>query len=278
MTKVTLLKSGFLNREKMDKNKIKLIQELLVSSGHKLKVDGDFGPLTKSAVMEYYEFPEDWNSKRVAIGFIQVVCLRNDIAVGRIDGLWGQKTQAGYEKLLAVLGKPIPKPAPTKTIDVNRGYKYWPRGSYGELVNFYGPVGKNQGSMSLPYGMVLAWDQSKKVNRVTCHEKVVEPFQKVLQLTKEHYGISAIRDLGLDQFGGMFNVRKMRGGSSWSHHSWGVVMDIDPDRNRLRWGRDKAFLARPEYDAFWKIVYSEGMRGLGPEKNYDWMHFGCVNY
>jgi hypothetical protein len=238
----------------MDKNKIKLIQELLVSAGHDLRIDGNFGPNTKAAVMDYYEFPEDWGNNRIAIAFLQVVCLRNDIGVGRIDGLWGQKTQAGYEKLLAVLGKPIPKPEPVKPVNVSKSYKYWPQPSYNELVDFYGSVGKNQDSMLLPYSMVLAWDQSKKVSKVTCHEQVVAPFQKVLQLTKEHYGMSAIKDLGLDQFGGMFNVRKMK------------------------WGRDKAFLARPEYDAFWKIVYSEGMRGLGPEKNYDWMHFGCVNY
>ena len=65
----------------------------------------------------------------------------------------------------------------------------------------------------------------------------------------------------------------MRGGSSWSMHSWGVAVDLDPDRNRLRWNSSKAYLARDEYKPFWKIVESEGWTSLGRERNYDWMHF-----
>jgi len=65
----------------------------------------------------------------------------------------------------------------------------------------------------------------------------------------------------------------MRGGSSWSMHSWGTAVDLDPDRNRLRWNSSKAFLARSEYKPFWEIVESEGWTSLGRERNFDWMHF-----
>lgn len=154
----------------------------------------------------------------------------------------------------------------------------WPKENYKSMVDYYGPVGENQTSLILPYPMILAWDKNITVKKITCHEKVHDTFKKFFTKIKDHYGLDAIKELRLDIFGGMYNVRKMRGGTSWSHHSWGVVCDIDPDRNQLKWGRDKAFLARDEYKPFWKIVESEDMTGLGPEQNRDWMHFGCVDY
>jgi hypothetical protein len=64
----------------------------------------------------------------------------------------------------------------------------------------------------------------------------------------------------------------MRGGSSWSVHSFGAAIDFLPDENQLKWGKDKASLARPEYEAFWEIWENEGWMSLGRRKNYDWMH------
>ena len=120
--------------------------------------------------------------------------------------------------------------------------------------------------------MVLAWDLDSKVTQITCHEKVHDSLKRIFENTLSHYGIDTIKELRLDRFGGCLNVRKMRGGSSWSIHSWGAAIDIDPDRNQLKWGRDRAFLARPEYEPFWKIVESEGWTSLGKARNYDWMH------
>jgi len=64
----------------------------------------------------------------------------------------------------------------------------------------------------------------------------------------------------------------MRGGNSWSMHSWGIAIDFDASRNQLRWGREKAVLAKPVYDAWWKAWEDEGWVSLGQERNYDWMH------
>jgi len=50
-------------------------------------------------------------------------------------------------------------------------------------------------------------------------------------------------------------------------------VDLDPGRNQLKWGRDRAVFARPEYEPFWQIVESEGLVSLGRAKNFDWMHF-----
>jgi hypothetical protein len=61
------------------------------------------------------------------------------------------------------------------------------------------------------------------------------------------YGIEKIKALQLDDFGGCFNYRKMRGGTQLSLHSWGVAIDLDPDRNLLKETSKTARFARPEY-------------------------------
>lgn len=154
----------------------------------------------------------------------------------------------------------------------------WPKQNYSELVKFYGKVGTNQTTLELPYEMRLAWDLKSKVTKITCHEKVKDSLERIFKKTLEHYGIEKIRELRLDLFGGCLNVRKMRGGNSYSMHSWGIAVDIDPDRNQLKWGKNRATLARPEYDAFWKIVESEGGVSLGRERNMDWMHFQFAHF
>jgi hypothetical protein len=87
------------------------------------------------------------------------------------------------------------------------------------------------------------------------------------------YGLEEIHKLGIDLYGGCFNYRKMRGGTEWSRHSWGVAIDLDPERNLLKENHTTARFARPEYKAMIECFYKNGFEGLGPEKDYDWMHF-----
>lgn len=148
-----------------------------------------------------------------------------------------------------------------------------PLQDFKSMTAFYGPVGENQTSIVLPYPMVLAWDPNVTIKRMTCHQKCADAFQQIFEDTLAAYGLKDIKRLKLDQFGGCLNVRKMRGGDAWSIHSWGAAIDIDPDRNQLRWGKDKASLAKPEYEKFWEIVEGQGATSLGRARNYDWMHF-----
>jgi hypothetical protein len=148
-----------------------------------------------------------------------------------------------------------------------------PSQDYKSMVAAYGPVGENQTSVVLPYPMVLAWDPAMSIKRMTCHARCADAFIQIFEDVLDAYGAKDIKRLRLDQFGGCLNVRKMRGGNSWSIHSWGAAVDIDPDRNQLRWGRDKASLAKKDYDRFWQIVEEQGAVSLGREKNFDWMHF-----
>lgn len=128
-------------------------------------------------------------------------------------------------------------------------------------------------SIQLPYAMRIAWDTTHVVSSMRCHHLVANNFIGVFNDLLSHYGLAKIKELGIDLFGGCFNFRKMRGGSEWSMHSWGIAIDLDPSRNLLKETSKTARFARPEYKPMIDIFYKHGFQSLGVEKNYDWMHF-----
>jgi len=127
--------------------------------------------------------------------------------------------------------------------------------------------------ITLPFPMILSWDRGKKVNSLRCHRLIADRLKIIFQEILAEYGLTKIQNLGLDLYGGCFNYRKMRGGNDWSRHSWGVAIDLDPERNRLRESHLTARFAKPEYKPMIDIFYRNGFLSLGKEKNYDWMHF-----
>ena len=128
-------------------------------------------------------------------------------------------------------------------------------------------------TINLPYPMRLAWDLDTKVYKMRCHKLVSDKFISVFNELHRVYGYDKIVELGIDLFGGCFNFRKMRGGNNWSTHSWGISVDLDPARNKLKETSRTARFARPEYKTMIDIFYKHGFISLGREKNYDWMHF-----
>lgn len=132
-------------------------------------------------------------------------------------------------------------------------------------------------TIELPYPMKLAWDRTTFVRRMSCHKLLAGKFKAVFEDILKHYGLAEIERLQIDIFGGCFNYRKMRGGSDWSKHSWGIAIDLDPARNKLKESSKTARFARPEYKPMIDIFYKHGFISLGREKNYDWMHFEINN-
>lgn len=127
--------------------------------------------------------------------------------------------------------------------------------------------------IKLPYPMYLNWATATIVKKISCHKLVADKLIAIFTEILEVYGIEEIKRLQLDDFGGCFNYRFMRGGDELSLHSWGVAIDLDPDRNLLRESSKTARFAKPEYKTFIDIFYKHGFESLGREKNYDWMHF-----
>lgn len=145
-----------------------------------------------------------------------------------------------------------------------------------QIISKYGKPNQ-QGSylttIQLPYPMRLAWDTKTTVTKMRCHKLVADNFIDTFNEILNYYGLAKIKELGIDLFGGCFNFRQMRGGSDYSRHSWGLAIDLDPERNQLKETAATARFARSEYLPMIEIFYKNGFVNLGVEKNYDWMHF-----
>lgn len=146
--------------------------------------------------------------------------------------------------------------------------------STAEIMAKYGkPGAANLTTIKLPYRMRVAWDRGQTVGAIQCHKAIAANLLAVFNDLLAHYGLTELQRLGIDLYGGCYNYRKMRGGTSWSVHAWGLALDLDPDRNLLRETSRTARFARPEYKPMIAIFYRHGFIGLGPERNFDWMHF-----
>ena len=208
---------------------------------------------------------------------------------GAIDGILGPITMAALKafqraKGLTVSGVADPAtvtalrlsstastaPIPARDAEPAKPANVWPLQK--NMTAFYGPVGTNQTAIDLPFSMVLAWDKSISIRKMTLHAKCAASALRVLQRVAEIYTEKERADLGLNLFGGSLNVRKMRGGSSYSMHSWGAAIDFDPERNQLTWKAPKARLSHADAIPFWREWEAEGWVSLGRVADRDHMH------
>ena len=145
-----------------------------------------------------------------------------------------------------------------------------------KIKSIYG-VPNQQGSylttIQLPYPMRLAWDKNAKVKTMRCHKLVAKDFLNVFNDLLAHYGYEKIVELGIDLFGGCFSFRAMRGGSDYSRHSWGIAIDLDPERNQLKTPYLKSNFSKQEYKKLHEIFEKHGFINLKKKKGYDAMHF-----
>lgn len=243
-------------------------------------IDGLPGPGSMDAIAAFLNngcvmVPQSWPTARRVLAAKQLVCRRDGIEVGSIDGLSGPQTlyafQVYAERRAGAESPLIPErdidplgPLPTTAPPI------WPRQA--EVPTFYGAMGVNQARLVLPYPMRIAWDTTKTVTSVLIHEKVHDSAIRCFERIADAYDDEARRTRGIDLFGGCLNVRRMRGGTRWSMHSWGIAIDFDPARNGLRSNRTNARLARPDCETFWRIWEEEGWVSLGRTRDFDWMH------
>jgi hypothetical protein len=156
------------------------------------------------------------------------------------------------------------------------GYKApmsYPKGDQKGLISFYGDPNTIEQKLvmfNIPYKMKLAWDTNVNVNSTRVHPLCLPAFKRAFTDILEEYGRSEIRRLGLDLFGGVYNKRVKRGGSTWSTHAFGCAIDIDPAHNKFRSSWSNARFSKPEYKAFLEIMKRAGFKHL---KTFDAMHF-----
>ena len=157
----------------------------------------------------------------------------------------------------------------------------WPNQSQSALNAFYGnPDANKDGAPDLkwqqenlttitpPYPMFY---DGKKVSKISCHKLISESLLRVLTKIKAITTADERKQYGLDQFGGVFNFRRKRGGSGLSTHSWAIAIDLAVALNQFGW----AYGSRPNMMPA-KVVAAfeeEGATWGGLWSNPDAMHF-----
>ncbi|WP_306147262.1 MULTISPECIES: peptidoglycan-binding protein [unclassified Roseibium] len=227
--------------------------------------------------------------------WLQMRLTAHGFACGEIDGIIGVKTLHALRAFQGARGLPVSGAADEATVTAlktsssrvsfeEKGFipdrdrqerddgrkGSWPQQR--DVAAFYGAVGTRQTQVDVPWDMRLAWDKDVTVRRITIHEEVASSASRVFEKVRGIYSDREIKALGLDLFGGSLNVRRMRGGSRYSMHSWGIAIDFDPERNQLSWKRPRARLSEDDAIPFWRAFEAEGWVSLGRVRNFDWMH------
>jgi hypothetical protein len=152
-----------------------------------------------------------------------------------------------------------------------------------ELVEFYGdpvlhssinPKWERENIVDLvpPYAMRYSWGPA--VTKLRFHRKCRDAFGEALLAIKRLYGTQQeIEARRLHLTGGSLMVRLKRGSAkSWSTHSFGAALDIDPQRNPFgaKWRPDGVPIeaARAFQDC--------GLIWRGANGDRDPMHFQAV--
>lgn len=263
----------------------KVLVAMALSQISRERIDRDWKafPVGEFLKRRAADLPPDchtWTGQRQAVALVQLICKDKGAGPGDIDGYWGQLTSNAFEDL-AYLRDHGRLPASWRDEEDNNATTPsdtnpygWPKESHAALTAFYGPHGDAGALVPVrcPWPLQIAWEPYTPVRAISCHRKVADSLRTVLDAVHRHYGEAELKQLRLDRFGGCYNNRKMRGGDRWSTHAWGIAIDWDPERNALKWKKDSASLASPEYNDWWAIWEREGWYSLGRKKDYDWMH------
>ena len=131
------------------------------------------------------------------------------------DGQWGPKSRAACRSHLRSL---MPSPNP------------WPEDNEVALTRFYGKAGDESQLVSFEFPFPMFYE-GKRVLKSRCHRLVKDSLVRILgEIGTRWAGNRGILEEAED-YGGIYNFRKMRGGSSISRHSWGIAIDLDADDN-----------------------------------------------
>jgi len=136
----------------------------------------------------------------------------------KVDGFWGPVSQSTCRRYLRSL---MPSPNP------------WPSPDQASLRAFYGEPGDERNFVRITFPYPMFFDD-KRTTSTLVHRRCADSLLRVL---------TAIRDLlpqhphikdEAEDFGGVYNNRNKRGGTTKSLHAWAAAIDLDADDNGFR--------------------------------------------
>lgn len=188
---------------------------------------------------------------------VQIIAMQERIGA-KPDGFWGPRS---IEACRDHLRRLMPSPNP------------WPKPTAAALRKFYGEPGDegNLVTITFPYPMFYG---VKEVTRTRCHKRIAEPLLRVLGSIRDQYAGEERIMIPARDYGGIFNFRQKRGGTSWSLHAYGAAIDLDADTNAFRdsW----PMKASMPLEIMERFAY-EGFKSAGAFWGYDAMHFEATS-
>ena len=118
----------------------------------------------------------------------------------------------------------------------------WPHDDTVSKNAFYGDFhsrgwqDKNLHQFLPPFQMY--YDKQPLHRGILVHDKIVPALTTIFQEIWLGVGQdqAAVDKIGVSDFGGCFNIRRISGSNNWSNHSWACAIDLDPSRNGFNTG------------------------------------------
>ena len=154
----------------------------------------------------------------------------------------------------------------------------WPHDDTASKNAFYGNFqAKGWQDLNLthylpPFKMYYA--KQPMVHGILIHHKIVPALTAVFTELWDgvHHDQAAIDHLGVSDFGGGFNIRRIAGSDNWSNHSWACALDLSPGTNGF--GAGHGTIGLPVVAAFKRQGFLWGGDYRG---RTDPMHFEAVS-
>ncbi len=170
------------------------------------------------------------------------------------DGFWGKKSIAACQRYLRSF-------MPTKNP--------WPASDQASLKRFYGNPGDERNLVELVFPYPMFYD-GKRVTKTRVHKKCKDSLLRVLTAIGTSYGKQSDIMEEAEDYGGVFNFRLKRGGSSYSLHAFGAAIDLDADDNTFR----DSWPVKADMPLEIMVEFAkEGWISAGAFWGYDSMHF-----
>lgn len=259
-----------------------IVQTALRSLGFSVIRDRIWGPLTRNALVE-----ADRKFDRQIIDRLRsaresyernVVGYRANLWRGLVNR-WDHVRDLSlkWNELESPAKPSLPSPSPGSGSEPSR--IVLPREGTNTLNEFYGtasPTGNYLEWFSFPVANVRLYSRKgaslsdrtgNGLDDHRCHSKVRNQLEAALSAVYQALGKAQFEKEGWHIYGGCFNYRKKRGGSSLSTHSWGIAIDINPEENPFH-GTDTTFSSKAI-----DIMEEHGFLSGGRAWGKDWMHF-----
>lgn len=170
------------------------------------------------------------------------------------DGFWGPISIAACKAHLR---------------DLMPAHNPWPVPTAAALRAFYGAPGDESQLVviNFPYPMFYG---GKRVATTRVHRKCASSLLRILANIQGCYGSRPDIMEEAQDYGGVYNFRLKRGGSSYSLHAYGAAIDLDADDNSFKYAwpiaSDMPLQIMEEFAR-------EGWIAAGAFWGYDSMHF-----